>query len=133
MSELREVFEMVTKQTDPDVDAWKDQERRQRRRSRNRRLSALALAAAIGIVALVVVIRAGDEEAGEGAGDEADDEQDDDEPEHDGSLPWGCGSFGTQGTSTRDVPDGKRSATNLLPAQHRRQDVLDDAAPHRGC
>lgn len=64
MPELRELFEMVTKQTEPDVDAWKDQERRQRRKSRNRRLSALALAAAIGIVAVVVVIRAGDEGAG---------------------------------------------------------------------
>jgi hypothetical protein len=64
MSELREVFDMVTKQTEPDVDAWKEQERRQRRTSRNRRLSALALVAAIGIVAVVVVIRAADEGTG---------------------------------------------------------------------
>jgi len=64
MSELREVFEMVTKQTEPDLDAWREQERRQRRASRNRRLSALALAAAIGIVAVVVVIRAVDEGTG---------------------------------------------------------------------
>jgi hypothetical protein len=62
--ELREVFEMVTKQTEPDLDAWREQERRQRRASRNRRLSALALAAAIGIVAVVVVIRAVDEGTG---------------------------------------------------------------------
>jgi hypothetical protein len=55
---------MVTKQTEPDVDAWKEQERRQRRTSRNRRLSALALVAAIGIVAVVVVIRAADEGTG---------------------------------------------------------------------
>jgi hypothetical protein len=60
MSELREVFEMVTKQAEPDVDAWRDQERRQRRKSRNRKLGALAVAAAIGIVAVVVVIRAAD-------------------------------------------------------------------------
>jgi hypothetical protein len=38
VSELREVFEMVTKQAEPDVDAWRDQERRQRRKSRNRKL-----------------------------------------------------------------------------------------------
>jgi hypothetical protein len=64
MSELREVFEMVTKQTEPDVDAWREQERRQRRTSRNRKLGALAVAAAIGIVAVVVVIRAADEGTG---------------------------------------------------------------------
>jgi hypothetical protein len=64
MSELREVFEMVTKQTEPDVDAWREQERRQRRTSRNRKLGALAVAAAIGIVAVVVVVRAADEGTG---------------------------------------------------------------------
>jgi hypothetical protein len=62
MAELREVFEMVTEQTEPDVDAWKQQEQRQRRTSRNRRLGALALAATIGVVAVVVVIRAMDDE-----------------------------------------------------------------------
>jgi hypothetical protein len=64
MSELREVFEMVTKQTEPDLDAWREQERRQRRTSRNRRLGALAVAAVMGIVAAVVVIRAMDEGTG---------------------------------------------------------------------
>jgi hypothetical protein len=64
MSELREVFEMVTKQTEPDVDAWREQEHRQRRTGRNRKLGALAIAAAIGVVAAVVVIRAVDEGTG---------------------------------------------------------------------
>jgi hypothetical protein len=64
VSELREVFEMVTKQTEPDLDAWREQERRQRRKSRNRKLGALAIAAAIGIVAVVVVIRAADDGTG---------------------------------------------------------------------
>jgi hypothetical protein len=64
MSELREVFEMVTKQTEPDVDAWREQERRQRKANRNKKIGAIAVAAAIGIVAVVVVIRAGDEGAG---------------------------------------------------------------------
>jgi hypothetical protein len=64
MSELREVFEMVTKQTEPDVDAWKDQERRQRKANRNKKIGAIAVAAAIGIVAVVVVIRAVDEGTG---------------------------------------------------------------------
>jgi WD40 repeat protein len=55
-SELREVFEMVTKQTEPDPDARWEQERRQRRRSRNRKLGALAIATTIGIVAVVVSV-----------------------------------------------------------------------------
>jgi Tol biopolymer transport system component len=53
-SELREVFEMVTKQTEPEPDARWEQEQRQRRRSRNRKLGALAIATTIGIVAVVV-------------------------------------------------------------------------------
>ena len=64
MSELREVFEMVTKQTEPDLDAWREQERRQRRKGRNRKLGALAIAAAIGVVATAVAIRAVDEGTG---------------------------------------------------------------------
>jgi len=64
MSELREVFEMVTKQAEPDLDSWKQQEERQRRSSRNRKLGALVVAAAIALVAVVVVIQAG----GEGTG-----------------------------------------------------------------
>lgn len=61
MSELREVFEMVTRQTEPDLDSWKQQEDRQRRTSRNRRHGALAVAAVIAVAAVVVVIRAVDE------------------------------------------------------------------------
>jgi hypothetical protein len=45
MSELREVFEMVTKQTEPDVDAWKDQERRQGKAHRNKKIGAIAVVA----------------------------------------------------------------------------------------
>lgn len=55
---------MVTKQTEPDLDAWREQEQRQRRASRNRKLGALAVAAVIGLVAVVVVIRAVDEGTG---------------------------------------------------------------------
>jgi hypothetical protein len=49
MHDLREVFDMVTKQTEPDLDSWKKQEDRQRSRSRNRRLGAIVVAAAAGI------------------------------------------------------------------------------------
>lgn len=64
MSELREVFEMVTKQTEPDVDAWRDQEQRQRRTSRNRKAGALALVAAliVGVLAFVTAVLPGDGE-----------------------------------------------------------------------
>jgi dipeptidyl aminopeptidase/acylaminoacyl peptidase len=53
MAELKEVFEMVTKQTEPDLDSWKQQEDRHRRAARNRKLGALALVAAV-VAALAV-------------------------------------------------------------------------------
>jgi len=72
MSELREVFEMVTKQTEPDVDAWKDQERRQRRAARNRRAGAIALVAALvlGVIGFATVssLREGSEPQPGGGG-----------------------------------------------------------------
>jgi dipeptidyl aminopeptidase/acylaminoacyl peptidase len=55
MPELREVFEMTTRQVEPDVDAWREQERHQRRSSRNKRVGAFAVAAAIGLAAVVLV------------------------------------------------------------------------------
>lgn len=54
MPELKEVFDMVTKQTEPDVDSWKEQERRQRRIGQSRRVGAFALVAAIAAVAVVI-------------------------------------------------------------------------------
>jgi hypothetical protein len=61
MHDLREVFEMVTKQTEPDLDSWKKQEDRQRSRSRNRRVGAIvvAAAAAIAIGVFAVLSRPG--------------------------------------------------------------------------
>ena len=63
MSELREVFEMVTKQTEPDLDAWRDQERRHRRAARNRKAGAIVLVAALvlGVIAFATVWRPGDD------------------------------------------------------------------------
>jgi Tol biopolymer transport system component len=62
MAELKEVFEMVTKQTEPDLDSWHDQERRQPRRARDRKIGAIGVAAAIAILAVTFAIRvAGDE------------------------------------------------------------------------
>jgi hypothetical protein len=56
MPELREVFEMTTKQIEPDVDSWHEQEKRQRKANRNKRVGAFAVAAAIGLVAVVVIL-----------------------------------------------------------------------------
>jgi Tol biopolymer transport system component len=56
MPELREVFEMTTKQIEPDVDAWREQEKHQRRSSRNKRIGAFAVAAAIGLAAVVLMV-----------------------------------------------------------------------------
>ena len=56
MPELREVFEMTTKQIEPDVDAWREQERHQRRSGRNKKIGAFAVAAVIGLVAVVLIV-----------------------------------------------------------------------------
>jgi Tol biopolymer transport system component len=58
MAELKEVFDMATKQTEPDVGSWRDQERRQRRAARHRRLGAIALVAAMVVVTLVFAFSA---------------------------------------------------------------------------
>ncbi len=56
MADLKEVFDMVTKQSEPDQDSWKQQEQRQRKTSRNRRVSAIVLVAAIVAAAILVVV-----------------------------------------------------------------------------
>jgi hypothetical protein len=56
MAELKEVFEMVTKHTEPDLESWKEQEQRQRRATRNRRIGAFAVVAAIGLAAAVLIL-----------------------------------------------------------------------------
>lgn len=56
MLELREVFDMVTKQTEPDLDSWKQQEDKQRRSARNKRIGAIAVAVAAVIAVGVVAI-----------------------------------------------------------------------------
>ncbi len=58
MAELKELFEIATKQVEPDLDSWKDQERRQEQARRRRRIGAFAVAAAIGVAVVVVAIRA---------------------------------------------------------------------------
>lgn len=54
---------MVTNQTEPDLDSWRQQEERQRRVTRHRKVGAVALVAAlvIGAVALATVLRLSEE------------------------------------------------------------------------
>jgi Tol biopolymer transport system component len=49
---------MVTKQAEPELDSWKQQERRQRQMARNRRVGAFALVAAIVVVTALIAISA---------------------------------------------------------------------------
>jgi hypothetical protein len=56
MPELKEVFGMVTKQTEPDVDSWREQERRQRRTARNRKIGGFAVTAVIGLAAAMLIL-----------------------------------------------------------------------------
>jgi Tol biopolymer transport system component len=57
MPDLREVFEMTTKQMgEPDVDSWREQEKRQRNANRNKKFGAIAVAAAIVLVAVVWIV-----------------------------------------------------------------------------
>jgi Tol biopolymer transport system component len=56
MPDLREVFEMTTKQMgEPDLDSWREQEKRQRNATRNKKLGAIAVVATIVVAAVGIV------------------------------------------------------------------------------
>jgi hypothetical protein len=57
MPELKEVFDVTTRQIEPDLDAWREQEHRQRRVARNRKVGAIAVVAVIAIVAGMLIAR----------------------------------------------------------------------------
>jgi Tol biopolymer transport system component len=56
MAELREVYEMTTKQMEPDLDSWREQEERRHRAARRKKVGALAVAATIAVVAVVGIV-----------------------------------------------------------------------------
>ena len=56
MAELRELFEMTTKQMEPDQDSWRKQEERHHRDARRKKWGALAVAATIAVVAAVGIV-----------------------------------------------------------------------------
>jgi hypothetical protein len=66
MAELRELFEMTTKQMEPDQDSWRKQEERHHRDARRKKFGALAVAATIAVAAAVAVVWNLD---GDGGGD----------------------------------------------------------------
>jgi dipeptidyl aminopeptidase/acylaminoacyl peptidase len=67
MAELREVYEMTTKQMEPDQDSWREQEERHHRDVRRKRVGALAVAATVAILAGVGIVWSLD---GDDAGEE---------------------------------------------------------------
>ncbi len=61
MTDVREVYDMVTKQKPPEPGALERQHTRQVRTARNRKIGAMVVAAAIGLGALIAVVsNAGD-------------------------------------------------------------------------
>ena len=56
MPDLREVFEMVKQQTEPDLSSWAEQERRMRNAQRKQKIGAFALVAMFAVAALVFVL-----------------------------------------------------------------------------
>jgi hypothetical protein len=56
VAELKELFEMVTNKTEPDLDAWQEQERRQRRRSNGRRIAAFVVAASVLALTIAAIV-----------------------------------------------------------------------------
>ena len=56
MPDLREVFEMVKQQTEPDLDSWVEQERRLRQAQRKQKIGAFALVAVFAVAAFVFVV-----------------------------------------------------------------------------
>ncbi len=104
MPDLREVFEMVKQQTEPDLDSWSEQERRMRSSQRKRKYGALALVAALALVLAIVVANL--EGRDEGAG-----------PASDGQSPSPSLALapGPSQLSFLDLGTGETTGTGLVP------------------
>ena len=103
MSELKEVFDMVTKQTEPDLDSWREQEQRQRRVARNRRVGAIALVAAI-VAALAIFALNGRQSGPREVGTN---------PTEPPSVPIGAQIIGLDGTVRERIPGMPAGASGL--------------------
>jgi len=60
MPDLREVFDMVTKQVEPDLNEWREQERRQRRHTLVRKAGVFAMVASLIAIAFIAYTLARD-------------------------------------------------------------------------
>ncbi len=101
MPDLREVFEMTTKQMgEPDVDSWSEQEKRQRRSARNRKAGAIALVAALvlGVIAFATVLRLGGDSKVAPANNGKAQQQD-------ATPPLGAQIIGLDGTVIKRIPE----------------------------
>jgi Tol biopolymer transport system component len=108
MAELKEVFDMVTKQTEPDQDSWRQQDERQRRMMRNRRWSAIALVAAmIGLAAIVFVVSRPKDEGAAAHNPPASDVR------FGTTAPIGAQIVGLDGTPMQQVPGSFSAAEGL--------------------
>src|SRR5215203_2038218 len=67
MAEVRELFEMTTKQMEPDQDSWRRQEERQQRTARKKKFGALAVAATIAIIAAGIAWSLNDQDGADGS------------------------------------------------------------------
>jgi Tol biopolymer transport system component len=104
MPDLKEIFEMVKQQTNPDPDSWQEQERRLRREARNRKTGSFALVAAL--VAGVTVVAVSWLGNGGGGGTEpaAD-------PTDSAQSLYTSGGF-----VMLDINTGERTGTGIVPA-----------------
>jgi Tol biopolymer transport system component len=101
MPDLREVFEMTTKQMgEPDVDSWSEQEKRQRRSARKRKAGAIALVAALvlGVIAFATVLRLGGDSKVAPANNGKAQQQD-------ATPPLGAQIIGLDGTVIKRIPE----------------------------
>lgn len=105
MSELREVFEIVTKHTEPDLDSWKDQERWQRRAARNRKLGAFTLAAALVLGVAVIALLQDPVDKGEAPATQVP-----------ASPPLGAQVIGLDGTVYQQIPGLPADAIGFRPS-----------------
>ncbi len=106
MPELKEVFDMVTKQTEPDLDSWTEQEERQRRSTRGRKLGVYALVAAL-IAGLVVLAVASQHQSRSGVATQPP------TPSFRTTPPIGAQIVGADGTPVRQLPDLPAGAEGL--------------------
>ena len=111
MTDLQEVFDMVTNQTEPDQDSWKQQEQRQRRTAQSRRIGAIATVAAI--IAALVLVFAVTRPSGQGTGIGTGPSSPPPSVGLNTTLPIGAQIVGLDGTPIQQIPGLSTNASGL--------------------